>query len=92
LFSRRRQARARQGKRHHHHPDEIQRRRWNAAARASGVGMDAESVIAGFVAATPGAVASANAALSAGLPNQVADAMLDGVSRSAAKLAAMSLG
>jgi hypothetical protein len=69
-----------------------QRRRWNATAHPSGVGMDAESVIAGFVAATPGAVASANAALPARFPNQVADAILDGASRSAAKLAAMSLG
>jgi serine/threonine-protein kinase HipA len=54
--------------------------------------MDAESVIAEFVESAPGAIASANAALPAGFPNQVADAMLDGASRSAAKLAAMSLG
>lgn len=54
--------------------------------------MDAESLIAELVAATPGVVASANATLPAGFPNQVTDAILDGASRSAAKLAAMSLG
>lgn len=54
--------------------------------------MDAEFLIAELVAATPGAVALVNAALPAGFPNQVADAILDGASGSAAKLAAMSLG
>lgn len=74
----------------HYHLDRIQRRHWNATAHASGVGVDAEPVIGELVAATSGAVASAHAALPAGFPDQVADAILDGVSRSAAKLATMS--
>ncbi|MBI3143916.1 MAG: type II toxin-antitoxin system HipA family toxin [Pseudogulbenkiania sp.] len=79
------------GSSNHYLLDNIQRRHWSS--QASQVGLDAnvaEDIIEELIEATEGVLADISARLPADFPMDMADAMLDGVRRQCARLAAMA--
>ena len=77
------------GKRKHYRLKDIQRRHFNAMARRCHFGADAEPLIQGVLAATPGVVERVGARVPAGFPAAVADRVLAGLARSAKALQGM---
>lgn len=67
----------------------IQRRRFNAMAAQCGVAETAEPLIEDTLAATPGVIASVQKDLLQDFPQQVLDAILQGLMKSAEQLEAM---
>ncbi len=77
------------GKNKHYLFKDVQRRHFNAMASQCGYGKDAEPLIQRLIERTPGVVTTIAARLPPGFPQPVADAILGGLEKSAAKLAAM---
>ena len=67
----------------------IQRRHFNAMAAQCGVAETAEPLIQDILAATPGVIASVQKDLPQDFPQQVLDAILQGLMKSAEQLEAM---
>ena len=57
----------------------IQRRHWNAAAKANGLGEDFEPVIQQFITQTPRVVDALSARLPAGFPTAVSEPIFNGL-------------
>ncbi|MFC5472822.1 type II toxin-antitoxin system HipA family toxin [Paraherbaspirillum soli] len=73
--------------------DKIQRRHWSAQARQVDFGAAvAEEIIEEVIAATEGVISTVGAQLPAHFPMDLADAILGGVKRQSARLAAMPAG
>jgi len=77
------------GKMRHYRLGEIQRRHFNETALQCGRGMDMEDIIADVLARVPAAIDAAGQALPAGYPMDVFDTITTGLTRMAARLAAM---
>jgi serine/threonine-protein kinase HipA len=77
------------GKNKHYVLKDIQRRHFNEMAMQCGLGRDAEAIIREVIAATPGVISSVQRAVPASFPQQVLDAIFDGLSDSARRLEAM---
>jgi serine/threonine-protein kinase HipA len=77
------------GKNRHYLLKDIQRRHFNAMAARCGYGRDAEPLIQSLLERAPAAVEEVNAKLPAGFPQQVVDAILEGLKSAANKLASM---
>ena len=77
------------GKNKHYLLKDIQRRHFNAMAAQCGLGENAEPVIRDILAATPAVIASIQKGLPRGFPQQVLDAILNGLAKSARQLEAM---
>jgi serine/threonine-protein kinase HipA len=77
------------GKSKHYLLKDIQRRHFNAMAVQSGVGESAEPLIQDILAATPAVIASVQKDLPEGFPQNVLDAILKGLRKSAQQLEAM---
>lgn len=78
------------GKNRHYRMHNIQRRHFNSTARIVSYGADAEPLIEEILGRTPAAIAQVAAELPAGFSDHVANAILGGMEKSAATLAAMS--
>jgi serine/threonine-protein kinase HipA len=74
----------------HWRMSDIRRRHWHAVAKRHGLEDKVGGWIDGLVQATPGVVQAVNARLPSGFPQHVADAILQGLSDAAARLAAMA--
>ncbi|MGO4330217.1 type II toxin-antitoxin system HipA family toxin [Cupriavidus sp. 2TAF22] len=77
------------GKNRHYLFKDVQRRHFNAMAAKCFHGPDAEPIIGRLLAQTPAVIVQVNAALPAGFPQKVADAILGGLEASARLLAGM---
>ncbi len=77
------------GRSKHYLLKSVQRRHFNAMAAQCGVGETAEPLIKDVLAATPVVIASVQKDLPQGFPQHVLDAILQGLMRSAERLAAM---
>lgn len=77
------------GKSKHYLLKDIQRRHFNAMALQCGVGESAEPLIQDILAATPTVIASVQKDLPEGFPQNVLDAILEGLRTSAERLEAM---
>jgi serine/threonine-protein kinase HipA len=77
------------GKNKHYLLKSIQRRHFNAMAAQCGVGETAESLIKDILVATPVVIATVQKDLPKGFPQHVLEAVLQGLTKSAAQLEAM---
>ena len=77
------------GRNKHTHLKEILRRHFNAMAAQCGLGENAEPLIGEILAATPGVIEAVQKNLPPAFPQQVSDAVLEGLSASAKRLEAM---
>jgi serine/threonine-protein kinase HipA len=72
----------------HYRHMEIRRRHFNEVAAKLGVGKDAEGIVDGLVAATPGVIAKVGEALPKDFPADVAEAIFRGLEDSMQSLKA----
>ena len=77
------------GRNKHYLLKDIQRRHFNAMAAQCGVGATAEPMIRDILDATPSVIASVQKDLPDGFPQQMLDAILQGLMKSAQRLEAM---
>lgn len=70
----------------HYRVADIQRRHWNAVAKANALGEDFEAVIGDFIARAPGVVQAVAAEVPAGFPAAVSEPIFEGVLAQAARL------
>jgi serine/threonine-protein kinase HipA len=82
-------AMALRGKSKHYHLRQIQRRHFNATARACGFGTDMEPIIGKVIEATPGVIDVVGSELPAGFPTNLFDAITGRLKAAAAALGAM---
>ncbi len=80
------------GRNKHYLLDEVQRRHFTATAARCGLGGGGEALVGEVLAATPGVIAAVQRDAPRGFPQQVLDAVLQGLERSAARLGAMAVG
>jgi len=78
------------GRNRHYLMHAIQRRHFNATARALGVAADVEPIIKALIERTPGAIAEVRQALPPGINPRVVETVLQGLQTSVAQMAAMS--
>jgi serine/threonine-protein kinase HipA len=63
----------------HYRMAHIQRRHWNAVAKANGMGEDFESVIQQFITQAPHVIEAVSARLPAGFPTVVSEPIFNGL-------------
>jgi serine/threonine-protein kinase HipA len=73
----------------HYRLAEIERRHWNAAAKACGFGLDMEALISEVIETAPRAIELVGAKLPRGFPEQLFDVITSGVLKSLARLASV---
>jgi len=77
------------GKNRHYLLKDVQRRHFNAMAAKCGYGASAEPLIQAMLERVPAAIAEVNGKLPRGFPQRVADAIFEGVRRSAGRMGEM---